>query len=133
MQTTCSLLIPENLVQDFYLLKNKVFSVRNLLHKLVTMEIPGHANVATNRVTIIYQNKFLHLEKVNFRPVEKDWLRLRLLAGIKGVSMARMFVELMVIYLKNVGVPAKNHNFTLIYKITTSSNYFFIKSFYNSS
>lgn len=44
---------------------------------------------------ILYQKQKLELQRYPFRPFEDDWIELRRLAFLHGVSMCRMFVRLL--------------------------------------
>ncbi|QDK22176.1 DUF1564 family protein [Leptospira weilii] len=49
----------------------------------------------TQRDKIGYQKQKLELKRFPFRPFEDDWIELRRLALLYGVSMCRMFVKLL--------------------------------------
>lgn len=67
-----------------------------------------------------YQEKGQNLNRYNFRPRQSDWTKLRFLASMWGVSMASMFVMLMLLDYEDgepnqryvdVGVPTNSLTF----------------------
>lgn len=50
----------------------------------------------TLRNKISYQKQKLELQRYSFRPFENDWIELKRLAFLHGVSMCKMFVTLLL-------------------------------------
>ncbi|OAM85556.1 hypothetical protein A1343_03195, partial [Leptospira interrogans serovar Bataviae] len=50
----------------------------------------------TSRNKISYQEQKLELQRYSFRPFEDDWIELKRLSFLYGVSMCKMFVKLLL-------------------------------------
>ncbi|XDD52485.1 DUF1564 family protein [Leptospira sp. WS92.C1] len=89
-----TLLIPENLVRLRKLKAAKLNQELNyLLKKYGTVALKKNF-LGKNLPAISYQNKGLTLKKMNFRPNEKDWVELGIIALGLGVSKCLLFAIL---------------------------------------
>ena len=97
-----SLLVPEFLIgsirDEIEYFKGLDVLLRILLrkyygekHRLVTIK--------ENAPTIQYQEKSLNLHRLDFRPLEKDWIELKLLSNCHNMSICAFFVLLFRLYL----------------------------------
>ncbi|TGK31077.1 DUF1564 family protein [Leptospira gomenensis] len=87
----CSFLIPEELVAQFRL-RPKL--LRKTLHDLLSQwdeALIRKRFLGKRSVYAKYQEKDLNLQKMNFRPFEKDWCKLGILAWGLGISRCLLF------------------------------------------
>jgi hypothetical protein len=97
--TVSTLLIPSHLIDDFILKKEKYkgnvsFYLRSLLRRFRSITHTGTLP-EPKKFKTEYQEKKLHLLKVNFRPRNSDWLELGELALAFGKSRCWVFVHLL--------------------------------------
>jgi len=91
-----SLLIP-NLFADFLQDQiGKFGNLRNYLTFLINQFGQTKINLhLSSKIKTTYQEKNLELVKFNFCPFDMDWLRIKILAQTKSVSITLMFVIMM--------------------------------------
>ena len=85
--------------------------------------------------TVNYQEKGLFLERIDFRPVENQWVQMKLLASAHNMSVCSFFVMLLLLDIAGAlccvesgGVPRKLPKITLSQTITLYSIPEFIRN-----
>jgi len=109
---TSSLLIPGFLYPYLVELKKRHGGLKKVFGMLIKKfyqkqnKVTFHQNVSS---TIVYQKTGLDLRRENFRPVEKEWIELKILACSYNMSVCKFFVMLlrmeMAGALESEGVP----------------------------
>ncbi|EMO03657.1 PF07600 family protein, partial [Leptospira interrogans serovar Icterohaemorrhagiae str. Verdun HP] len=89
--------IPKELVSHLGKRIQKAGSLRLLLNQCIHKRpflilVPKQ----TSRNKISYQEQKLELQRYSFRPFEDDWIELKRLSFLYGVSMCKMFVKLLL-------------------------------------
>ena len=97
--TVSTLLIPEHLLEDFLRAKQKhkenlTIYLRKLLRRYRSLTHSGMIPVPT-KVKTEYQEEGLNLQRLNFRPMNSDWIELGELALAFGKSRCWVFVYLL--------------------------------------
>lgn len=94
-----TLLIPEALMKNFSEQKKKCRNNLSLYLRLLLKRyrILTHSGLIPkpNKIKTEYQEKDLHLKRLNFRPMNDDWLELSELALAFGKSRCWLFVYLL--------------------------------------
>ena len=101
-----TLLIPEYLYEDFQLKTkkfkgNKALYLQSLLRRFRTITHSGLVPEA-EKLKTAYQERNLDLQKVSFKPRNRDWLELGELALVFGKSRCWLFVFLLKLDLLNL-------------------------------
>ena len=126
----CTLLIPDYLFPEYKKLKLKYRNLRFLLNYLLfkhNANRPYFVMKAGISSTIKYQEKGLSLHREDFRPGDREWVELKLLANSYNMSLCSFFVFLVLMELagafdcKAGGVPPKKPAITLHQSITKYS------------
>ena len=113
-------------MEKFYKLLGLKRSIRLLLNYLICKHSANLNKIPFlyNRSTVKYQKKGQNLKKINFLPNEADWIRIKLLAAAKGISVSYLFVCLMELETMggegdSAGVHVQPSQITLIHQIST--------------
>ena len=125
----CTLLIPDSLLHLFLRLK-KVHKGTKPFLKAVIAKYRNSQNRFYFRkdigVTIAYQSEGLCLHREDFRPLEKDWLELKLMASSANMSVCAFFVFLLTLELaggfEEGEVPPSKPAILLLQSLTTDQN-----------
>ena len=108
--------------------KNLRLYLRHLVFNYERFIVNGSLNFPKNGYRI-YQDKNQNLEKVSFRPYIEDWLKLKVLAEIAGISVTYLFVYLLVLDDQGWGdvlgdffggVPTKSRHTLFLYSCKTT-------------
>jgi len=94
----CTLLLPDFLFLDYLQLRNSHGDLRSLLHYLLQKYFQKPIRFFLKNeiaATICYQDCGLNLHREDFRPIEKDWIELKLLAISHNMSICAFFVMLL--------------------------------------
>lgn len=125
-----TLLIPDFLFPFFEEARLKEGNTKSLLSLLLKRFYENKTRlILKNEIgaTIEYQEEELSLNRIDFRPIKSDWVKLKLLAGSHNLSMCAFFVLLLKLYVagafnyKKEGVPPKFPKITLHQSITLYS------------
>lgn len=85
----CTLLIPEYIFPFFEDLKSRHGDIKSLLHFLLKKFYRNKAKFYFQKeidTTLLYQEEGLDLQREDFRPIEWDWVELKLLACSHNMS-----------------------------------------------
>jgi hypothetical protein len=104
--TISTLLIPEHLLENFLLAKEKhkgnlTIYLRKLLRRYRSLAHSGMIP-EPKKVKTEYQEEGLNLQRINFRPTNSDWIELGELALAFGKSRCWVFVYLLKLDLLGV-------------------------------
>lgn len=130
---SCSILIPKKYEGILKKSVKKHGSLRLTLSYLINnyIEKIDHIDCPTSsHYTIKYQEEKQNLIKHNFYPNESDWIKLKLLATIKGISIAYLvtiflWVDSVIgqnIIFNITGIHEKIPSITLLQKLTPFPN-----------
>ena len=89
-----TLLIP-GINYGFFSSRKKQLTTRGYLRFLMS-RFGNKVNLRALSFKTEYQEKGQNLVKVKFRPWDEDWLRMKMIAASKGISMTLMFVIMMI-------------------------------------
>jgi len=104
--TVSTLLIPKSILEDFRL-KSKRFNgnialyLQSLLRRFRTVTHSGMIP-EPEKLKTSYQERYLNLQKVSFKPKNEDWIELGELALAFGKSRCWLFVFLLKLDLLNL-------------------------------
>lgn len=127
-----TLLIPDHLYPFYEEQKVIHLDLKNLLHFLIKKFYKNKARFYFKKeidTTIYYQDEDLNLHREDFRPVEWDWVELKLLASSHNMSICAFFVFLLRLEMagalelnpKSGGVPPHSPKISLHQSITKYS------------
>lgn len=111
MEKRCTLLIPDYLLPFYEELRDRYGGLRELLSVLIKKFSKNKTRMILKKEissTLDYQEEGLNLHRADFRPVESEWVQLKLLAGSHNLSMCA-FISLLL-RLEMAGALELNEN-----------------------
>ena len=121
-------LVPRHKLGSVKLIRRKFGNFRNFLNFAIENLKPSII-ARNNSGKIFYQEKGLDLKRYPFRPFEKDWERLRMIAMANRISMTKL-INLLIIAWENENsgeVSTKPRKIIISQAISFYQNFTFIK------
>ena len=133
----CTLLVPWFIYPEFEKLKSRHGGLKFLLSFLIKKFQSGKGQIFFNKdisSTTGYQENGLSLQREDFRPLESDWVKLKILALSHNLSMCAFFAMMVLLELAGAlgegGVPRITPKITLIQSITPATTVKFKRLLY---
>ncbi|MBP7283680.1 MAG: DUF1564 family protein [Leptospiraceae bacterium] len=116
IQSSSTLLIPKRLKEQFDEKIKLHKSKSNYLHYLLerySFLIYNQLLQPNSKIKTQYQERFQDLQKVGFRPLNEDWIHLKVLKNYLNQTICFIFVCLLLIDLKDIftDIPEKIQKF----------------------